>query len=101
MAKMLAMFGLRGSLSFETNFTVNSADIMGKIRTECDLIIQEALADEIIEALKTKRSEEAAVKDWDLEIDLIKKKQFEDLPESLGPHLLTVSYDMEVNRSEL
>ena len=93
-AKMLAMFGLRGSLSFETNFTRNSAEIMSKIRTECDLIIQEALGDEIIEALKIKENDEAAVKDWNLEIDLIKNKKFEDLPESLGPHLLTVSYDM-------
>ena len=54
-AKMLALFGLRGSHAFERNFSRNFSEIMSKIRMECELIIQEALAEEIIEALKAKK----------------------------------------------
>ena len=41
---------------------------------ECELIVQEALAEEIIEALKAKKSEEATVEDWNSEIKWIEKK---------------------------
>ena len=43
---------------------------------------------------KGEKSEEGTVEDLNSEIKWIKKKEFENLPDSLGPLLLTVSYDM-------